>query len=144
MVSKYSTRFRRGLVDNKLVLDLADDAAAVQIPKGGRMPTIEEWHELFQNCDRKWEENGFRFTSKINGNSIFLPAAGYVGGFPSEDSLSGYYWSATLDNYDPAYAWMIFFKSGVCKANKGDRYTGFSIRAVQDAVFPVDTRSVYK
>ena len=44
-----------------------------------RVPTIEEMEELVKNCDYKWTTqngvNGGLFTSKTNGNSIFLPAA---------------------------------------------------------------------
>lgn len=45
-----------------------------------RVPAIEEIKELLENCDYKWTAqkgvNGGLFTSKKNGNSIFLPAAG--------------------------------------------------------------------
>ena len=49
-----------------------------------RMPTLEETKELLDsnNCIWEWttqnNTNGYRITSKINGNSIFLPAAGEV------------------------------------------------------------------
>lgn len=131
LLTKYCTRSKRGPVDNKERLDPNDDAATVQLGKQWRIPTIAEWQELFDNCTLEWNEHGYLLTSKINHSFIFLPAAGYVGGFPSEESECGYYWSATLDNYDPANAWMVFFKpGGIHKLNKGDRYAGFSIRAV--------------
>ncbi len=68
-----------------------DDAAASY---GGRMPTYEEWVELLQHTTGRWvtlqhtampampwgetlnEVNGLCFTG-ANGNSLFLPAAGY-------------------------------------------------------------------
>ena len=44
-----------------------------------RMPTYDELVELTTNTISTWETlngvNGKRFTSKTNGNSIFLPAA---------------------------------------------------------------------
>ena len=49
---------------------------------GGKwcMPTYDEIKELLDNCTAQWTSlngvNGTKFTSKFNGNSIFLPAAG--------------------------------------------------------------------
>ena len=47
---------------------------------GWRMPTKEEFQELIDNCKMEWttlnKVKGMKFTSKINGKSIFLPAAG--------------------------------------------------------------------
>ncbi|MCF0203833.1 MAG: hypothetical protein HUK12_01470, partial [Muribaculaceae bacterium] len=49
--------------------------------KGGwRMPTLEDYKELFSICSWKWESlndvKGIRFTSHENGNSIFFPSTG--------------------------------------------------------------------
>ena len=61
-------------------LDAADDAAHVNWGGDWRMPTKEEYAELFKNCE--WADTtingveGFLFTSKVPGyssNSIFLP-----------------------------------------------------------------------
>lgn len=45
------------------------------------VPTNEDFKELLKYCDTKWSTinkvNGMLFISEINGNSIFLPAAGY-------------------------------------------------------------------
>lgn len=45
-----------------------------------RLPRFSEVMELNENCDFLWIEQdgvlGARYTSRINGNSIFLPAAG--------------------------------------------------------------------
>lgn len=66
--------------DHKTILDLEDDAAYVNWGGECRIPTLSEWDELMANCkyNPKGEDylNGTRgilFTSKINGNSIFLP-----------------------------------------------------------------------
>lgn len=62
-------------------MDASDDAAAVNLGNGWRLPTTEEWMELRQNCE--WSEEmlegvaGIRATS-ANGNSIFFPYAGYA------------------------------------------------------------------
>ncbi|MCH5245675.1 MAG: hypothetical protein J1E84_04365 [Muribaculaceae bacterium] len=56
------------------------DAAHVNWGDKWRMPSRAEWQELFNNSTKVWTSvngvEGARFTSKINGNSIFIPAAG--------------------------------------------------------------------
>lgn len=68
--------------DGKVVLEAADDAASVNWSSAYRMPTKEEMQELIDGCNftvvTQNGVNGFKVTSKINGKSIFLPAAGYV------------------------------------------------------------------
>ena len=80
-MTKYNTRESYGFVDHKTVLDLADDAAHVNWGDKWRMPTMDEIDELLNGSTWTWTtqggENGFLVTSKSNGNSIFLPAAGY-------------------------------------------------------------------
>ena len=70
-----------GFVDNKSELELVDDAAHVNWGGKWRVPTEKEVEELEQNCSYTWITkngvNGVLATSNINGQSIFLPAAGY-------------------------------------------------------------------
>ena len=65
-------------------LTLEQDAAHVNLGGNWRMPTKAECQELINNCNVVWTDNyngtgvvGKVFTSKINGNSVFFPAAGY-------------------------------------------------------------------
>ena len=87
--------------DGKRTLEPADDAAHVIWGGQWVMPTYEEMQELLANTTSEWTTqngvNGRRFTSKINGNSIFLPAAGtrYMDGFHFYTTNGGY-WSATV------------------------------------------------
>ena len=57
-----------------------DDAATANWGNDWRMPTHDEWVELYQNTTMTWTQqngvNGRLFTAD-NGNSLFLPAAGY-------------------------------------------------------------------
>lgn len=50
---------------------------------GCRMPTKREMKELLKKCTWTWtsvnHKKGYKVTSKLNGNSIFLPAASYEG-----------------------------------------------------------------
>lgn len=77
----YSARHGYGIADNKNELDLEDDAAHVLWGSDWRMPTYEEVKELIENCDIKrsyyWGDGvGYEIlevTSKINGNSFYIP-----------------------------------------------------------------------
>ena len=65
------------------LLELNDDAAHVKLGGNWRMPTIEEFEELIDpeytnSClINKNNVKGYLIVSKKNGNTIFLPAAGY-------------------------------------------------------------------
>lgn len=106
-----------GIVDNKTVLDIEDDAAHVNWGGAWRMPTIEDVQELINNCSWTWATqngvNGCILTSKINGNSIFFPAAGYRENSHFFD-LFGFYWSSSLYNKLSTKAYHLHFSlSGV-------------------------------
>ena len=122
--------------DRKSVLDVEDDAAAVNWGGEWVMPTYDEMKELLDNTTNEWTTvngtNGCKFTSKTNGNSIFLPAAGYRNGSSlGLHTLGGNYWSSTLDQSNTRYAYYLGFDSGyVGMSGYGDRILGFSVRPV--------------
>ena len=111
------------------------DAARHNMGAPCRMPTVGEFQELNSNCDSEWTDEdgvaGRRFTSRINGNSIFFPASGDRSGTGLSGLGSyGYYWSSSL--YSSAYGYVLYFNSGgVNPADSSDRVYGFSVRAVQ-------------
>lgn len=82
------------------------DAARRLWGGGWRMPTHEEWNELFGKC--KWslvKQRGIPMGYKVHGPSgaeIFLPMAGYQLRFRAyEIGLVGHYWSSTpVDGVD--------------------------------------------
>lgn len=66
--------------DNKAVIDSIDDAATANWGNPWRMPSVRDLKQLIENCTFTWaEHNGFGgyTVTGPNGNSIFLPAAGY-------------------------------------------------------------------
>lgn len=82
--TKYCFHEEEGVVDNKGILDLEDDAAHVNWGEGWRTPSKEEWEELNDTTKCTWEflvlEAGFvgyKVISKITGNCILLPIAGH-------------------------------------------------------------------
>ncbi|MGM9783203.1 MAG: hypothetical protein ACI3ZV_06920 [Paludibacteraceae bacterium] len=132
--TKYNTSSSYGTVDNKTTLELEDDAARANRGDAWRMPTDAEWTELRENCTWTWTTkngvNGYEVKSKTNGNSIFLPAAGYR----SNDDLLfagnyGFYWSSSLYS-DPYYAWDVYFYSDYVGRNSYYRCYGLSVRPV--------------
>lgn len=95
-----------------------------------RLPTKAEMQELIDNCSWDYGTSGYIVTGP-NGNSIFLPAAGYRYGsdvYRVQDS--GFYWSAT--EYDSDDANYLYFDSSEVRMNSSDRCCGFSVRLVQN------------
>lgn len=129
---------RNFIGDGKTTLDLADDAANANWGGSWRMPTNEEIEELIENTTSEWTTvngvNGFRFTSKTNGNSIFLPAAGLRNASYSPDDRQGaygYYNSSSLSKSSSDDARILQFKSGgYVYAYYGRRRLGHSVRPV--------------
>ena len=77
------------------------DASSYSWGGGWRMPTKEEFEELINNCDWRWDDQdgheGYLITSQHTELSIFLPSTGYI-----EDDynltyarVSGCYWSSS-------------------------------------------------
>ena len=115
-------------------LSLSQDAARANLGAPWRMPTAAEFHELFDNCTCVWTTmNGVAgrlFTSNVNGNTLFFPAAGsYHGTSLSNRGSSGGYWSSTYNSATSARN-LFFNSSGVYPQDSSYRCNGFSVRAV--------------
>lgn len=121
--------------DGKTTLDPEDDVAHVNWGGGWVMPTQADWVEIYENCSRKWtiqnEVYGYEITGS-NGNSIFLPAAGYRYGGPLYgEGANGYYWSSSLNEYYSSNGRCLYFYSGDFNPwYHYYRYSGFSVRPV--------------
>ena len=126
-----------GFTDNLTILQPGDDAATANWGNGWCMPTRAQWEELYQNTTNSWATqngvNGRVFTA-ANGNSLFLPAAGYR--WDSELDYAGshgYYWSRSLNTGYPSRAWNFIFYSDDCGMySYGYRDRGFSVRPVRE------------
>lgn len=118
-----------------------DTANSIQFEDGWHLPTKEDFIELDDNCSHKWIINngvpGMLFTSIHNGNSIFLPAAGYSwfdddehGTTLSRRGSDGRYWSSSF--YSATDAFNLYFDStDVGPQDSLSRRYGFTVRAVQ-------------
>ena len=138
-LTKYNTSTNYGEnPDNKTTLDPVDDAARVHMGGGWRMPTLDDVQELLDNTDKEWIKdyngtgvNGRKFTSKTNGNSIFIPAAGLRSG--SLYFYQGHFcdvWSSSVNILDPFNAWDLDFGSGGSLVAYMSRGYGLSVRGV--------------
>lgn len=134
-MSKYCLDSKYGVVDNKATLSLEDDAAHVCWGNGWRLPTFDEVRELFANTTLKWVVrkgcHGILLTSKINGKSIFLPAAGKRSGNDIEEfDQSCNYWTSSIGLVTSNFASFFRFKSP--NGGYGDcvRCYGHTIRPV--------------
>ena len=99
---------------------------------GDNLPSREDWGELLDNSSHNWNEErkGYDITGP-NGNSIFLPAAGYRDGTGVGNVGSGgYYWSSSP--YNEFRAYNVSFYSGYLDLQfVNGRFFGFSVRLVR-------------
>ena len=126
-----------GPLDNPTILSASNDAATANWGNGWRMPNIEEFEELLRYCTYRPATyrriNGFHFVGP-NGNSIFLPAAGYRDktDLRFADSTCGF-WSSCLYYSKPRSAYNVYFYSDVSGGVQySERYTGYSVRPVTE------------
>lgn len=126
----------RGTNDNKYTLDPEDDVAHVIWGGTWRMPTKNEQDELLNKCTWTWTTlngvNGYEVKSKLNGNSIFLPAAGYIKNEENRTITTyGEYWSSSLHSHgcDGAHS-ISFNEERLFGGDDGFRPYGCSVRAV--------------
>jgi hypothetical protein len=118
---------------NKTTLDAQYDVAIVNWGGSWRMPTDVEMTELLEQCKWTWTTQNRVYGYKVigkNGNSIFLPAAGYRYGsnLIATGSLS-YYWSSSI-YVNKHSIYVLTFNSSKVFSTYYDRIYGFSVRPV--------------
>ena len=111
------------------------DAARANWGGTWRLPTKAEFDELVNKCKWEWTELGGKKGYRVigpNGNSIFLPAAGWRSGSSLDDAdTGGGYWSSTpYSSTDSAYS--LFFLSGYRNTTLLYRSSGFPVRPVSE------------
>ena len=132
--SKYNS------LDGKTTLDAKDDAATVNWGEGCRMPSREEFKELYNKCDWSWKSDyngtgvrGYLVTGP-NGNTIFFPASGYCDDdYLNDRGSDGNYWYSSLFSSDAYYAYSLYFYSGnFGPSTNSDRCYGYPVRPVAE------------
>ena len=122
--------------DGKTTLAAANDAATANLGSPWRMPTVDEFMELINNCTWTWTTQdgveGYQVNGP-NGNAIFLPIAGYCEGTHGliEHGATGRYWSSSLHTIVSHSAYYLFFDSHEHNRYGYYRDRGFSIRPVR-------------
>lgn len=135
-VTKYNT------IDNKMVLDIEDDAVRTNWGGDWRMPTLSEFEQLLEATTYEWienyqssGENGILLTDKIDSSKkLFFPTSGNAdNGILYSPNTEGGYWSSSRaeDQYSPNdYACRLMVSSPKPWKHQGCRYIGQSVRGV--------------
>ena len=109
--------------------EMSDDPARKILGGDWQIPTKAIWEALVYNSSSKGWESGYKFIN--NGQTLFLPAAGYVRAKRFSEYGSGArYWSGTA--YSSSYAYRLSFSDS--KLNVGNdlgRQYGCSVRPVR-------------
>ena len=116
--------------------------AAYKATKGmGRMPTLTEVSDLVNNTSKEWVDNykssgvkGYKFTGR-NGNSIFIPAAGYRQNYLfTGRGDDGTVWTSSLytSNFERALS-LDFTSSGIVANFDTLRYNALPVRPVKNS-----------
>lgn len=139
ITTKYSYKEETSKMFGKEINDISGnstyDAANARWGKSWRMPTKADFEELINNCrgqymlqNGKW---GVKFTSKTNGNSIFLPATGYKYDTSLEQvNEKGYYWTSTPRSGFSHYGARFQLSKEGGKVDWGTTFYGYCIRPV--------------
>ncbi len=136
-----------GFTDGLTTINYDDDGATANWGNRWRIPTDDEINALVAtksdatNYSWEWKTdydgvyhmNGWLITYKVNGNSIFLPAAGYrTNTYVKAVRDHGLYWSSKLHSTDPSFARVLHFEESIVEMFDYQRYNGLSIRPVRE------------
>ena len=126
---------------NKQVADISGnqqyDVATAKWGKGWRLPTKEEFEELIANCKKYYTiyegRFGIMYTSKINQQCIFFPAAGFMEGSEAHDpKTNGHYITSTPDKNNLSAMWGWIYSDETDSMGMIYRSYGQSARPVTD------------
>ncbi len=103
--------------------------------KKSQTPTEAQVQELISNTTHQFVEidgvAGYRFTAK-NGNSIFLPAAGYrTGDTVTGEGIQGLYCIGSVNSVNGDYANTINFTANGVSKGVSQRHIGLALRTVR-------------
>lgn len=156
----WGNTFGEGLVDGKTVYSFDEDAyeksdgykvvghigeahdvAGKILGEGFRIPSLKDFNELLDKryTSIKWTDDydksgvkGRVVTSRVNGNSVFFPAAGFVSFNTQFDyNILGLYWSSDDCKDMMAYSFY-FYKQNYYRDHEQPRKVGLNIRPVSD------------
>ncbi|MBR5843183.1 MAG: hypothetical protein IKY75_01195 [Bacteroidaceae bacterium] len=128
---KYSP-YKKGI--DEICTDAEYDAARANWGGAWHMPTKAHMDELVSRCSWEWVElgevKGYKVTGP-SGNSIFLPAAGWLyGSSHTNVGVVGAYWCSTPIMAGNKEAYRLLFANGEILVQGYNRYCGFTVRPV--------------
>lgn len=136
--STYNYSYYNNSSVGKTELNLEDDAAYMNWGEGWRMPSINQLYELYNgnNTNNQWTtlngKKGLLISSKSNGASLFLPAAGqHYDGSLQDVGLWGVYLSRSLSTSNYFAMYTMDFSSDSSHQGHHYRFSGHSIRPVR-------------
>lgn len=137
-----------GALETDIPVSPEFDAARANLGAPWRMPSSDDFAELFGNCvfinpdgsvidpstvDKRVTVEGvvgIYLQSIINGARLFFPCAGYGSGTTlNYRGGHGHYWASTWDSARYAKA-LYYLGGGVLPQYNSNRYSGFTIRPV--------------
>ena len=105
----------------------------VAVPEGYSIPGSANFEELIENCEVKTvtynNVQGNMFTSKINGNKIFLPFAGWYDDKNNYYSNDGRYWSfsrKTAAGYHDYFHYFLYLNNNYAYVDCEIEHSGMS------------------
>ena len=144
---KYFDSLKNKVCPNNILADRFD-AVSVLLGNGWRMPTKEDFKELFNNAEHKWVKdyqnsniNGILFTSKNGGtkddgtnDGLFIPASGYrpvfsLSKFAFRNSVASL-WSSSICSTAFTYAWALDISSKSLEIDTLTRFRALCLRGV--------------
>ena len=138
--TKYNVYSSSGTVDNKITLDIEDDAARANMGGDWRIPSLALMEELVSETNNVSATingvKGWKFTSKKEGyqnNSIFIPASGYRGDSSfNHQGNQGFVWITLLARSSKSLAYCLHFDSNSTSATSwtATRCYGLTVRGV--------------
>ena len=124
--------------DNKEYLEPADDAATAVLGAPWRIPSQNDYEELQKYCTfKEITQNGvdgFKITGR-NGNSIFVPKAGFMEEYWLANKRHAYFWGKGLSEVCSSAQIMKIEKP--TRSYRMYRYRGVPIRPVRSNVTAV-------
>lgn len=135
---------RYNATDHRTRLIPFDDVAYIRWGETWRMPTKDEWHELFTQCTWEKEKLNDVWVYKVtgpNGNYIYIPLPGYIEGTFHSPEADGYYWTSEL--YSTGSPISTFISSGGTRnSGPANPSYGRSVRAVYRREWPSFTLTI--
>ena len=123
-----------GYFDNKTVLDLSDDVVNSTLGGSWHIPTRDQWQEILDNTTMTPATGGLTVEGP-NGNTMFLPATGFMMDNELTESSTLVYMCNEVDSsFENSYLFILDESNQYLGINNIFRYYGYAIRPVAGKV----------